>query len=292
MSEIVLSLSSDNVDKAIDEYTDRSSFSGSSDSNSSSSGSSSEGNTSDEYMSGVPGVPLEVLQEGLKTRFESGSKAGTSAPSSTVQDKEEEVVYSCATGIDSKTDDRKIELLKTWYQIPNELNPRLAVRGEWCCQPCFGIGIYEAYLLGGLRLPLNSFARELLTRLGLGVCQFNPNTWRLVVSMQVLWREVFKGNRPLTVDEFLYCYKPSEINQSLGFYQCTAKGKNYRLIKSLVISDRNWKTEFFFVSGFWAGRPIKVDKDPFPPYTGELGNLRPEGMFVPTLLFNFLFFYL
>ena len=221
---IVLSSSSDSADKAIDKYTDRSSFNGSSDSNSSS-GSSSEGNTTDEYTSGVPGVPLEVLQERLKTRFESESQAGTSAPSSTVQDEDEEVVYSCAIGIDSKTDDRKIELLKTWYQIPDKLNPRLAIRGEWCCRPRFGIGIYEAYLLGGLRLPLNSFARELLTRLGLGVCQFNPNAWRLVVSMQVLWREVFEGNRPLTVDEFLYCYKPSEINQSLGFYQFTAGGK-------------------------------------------------------------------
>ena len=170
MSEIVLSSSSDNVDKAINEYTDCSSFSGSNDSNSSSSGSSSEGNITVEYTSGVPGVPFEVLQEGFKTRFESGSKVGTSAPSSTVQDEEEEVVYSCAIGVDSKIDDRKIELLKTWYQIPDELNPRLAVRGEWCCQPCFGIGIYEAYLLGGLRLLLNSFARELLTRLGLGVC--------------------------------------------------------------------------------------------------------------------------
>ena len=137
--------------------------------------------------------------------------------------------------------------------------------------------------MGGLRLPLNSFARELLSRLGLGICQFNPNAWRLVVSMQVLWREVFEGNRPLTVDEFLFCYKPSEINQSLGFYQFTTRGKDYRLIKSLVTSDRNWKTEFFFVSGFGAGRPIEVDRDPFPPYTGELGNLRPEGMFVSTL---------
>ena len=89
---------------------------------------------------------------------------------------------------------------------------------------------------------------------------------------------MFEGNRPLTVDEFLYCYKPSEINQSLGFYQFTAKGKYYRLIKSLVTSDKNWKTEFFFVSSFWAGRPIEVDQDPFSPYTGELGNLCPEGM--------------
>ena len=135
MSEIVLSLSSDSVDKAIDEYTDPSSFSGSSDSNSigNGSGSSSEGNTTDEYTFGVPRVPLKVLQEGLKTRSESGSMAGTSAPSSTVQDEEVEVVYSCAIGVASKTDDRKIELFKTWYQIPDELNPRLAVRREWCC---------------------------------------------------------------------------------------------------------------------------------------------------------------
>ena len=176
--------------------------------------------------------------------------AGTSAPSSTVQDEEEEVVYSCAIGVVSKTNDRKLELFKKWYQIPDELSPRLVVRGEWCCQPHFGISIYEAYLLGRLRLPQNTFTRELLTRLGLGVCQFNPNAWRLIVSMQVLWREVFEGNCPLTMDELLYCHKPSEINQSLGFYQFTARGKDYRLIKSLVTSDRNWKTKFFFVSGF------------------------------------------
>ena len=60
MYEIVISSSSDSVDKAIDEYTDPSSFSGSGDSNSSGSGSgsSSEGNITDEYTSGVPGVPL------------------------------------------------------------------------------------------------------------------------------------------------------------------------------------------------------------------------------------------
>ena len=116
--------------------------------------------------------------------------------------------------------------------------------------PIFGIGIYKAYLLGGLRLPLNAFARELLTRLGLGVCQLNPNAWRLIVSMQVLWREVFKGDRRLTVDEFLFCYKPFEINQFQGFYQFTARGNECRLIKSLVSSDRNWKMEIFFIFGF------------------------------------------
>ena len=151
------------------------------------------------------------------------------------------------------------------------------------CQPHFGIGVYEAYLLGGLRLPLNAFARELLTRLGVGLCQLNPNAWRLIVSMQILWREVFEGDCPLTVDEFLFCYKPSEISQSRGFYQFTARRKDCRIIKSLVTSDRSWKTEFFFVSGLWAGRPADVGRDPFPPYTGELGNLRPEGMLTTTV---------
>lgn len=63
MSEIVLSSSSDNVDNTIDEYTNTSSFSGYNDSNSSGSGSgsNSEGNTKDEYESGVPGLPLEVV---------------------------------------------------------------------------------------------------------------------------------------------------------------------------------------------------------------------------------------
>ena len=121
----------------------------------------------------------------------------------------------------------------------------------------------------------------MLVRLGLGVCQLNPNAWRLVISMQILWKEVFGRDRPLTVDEFLYCYKPSEISQSKGFYQFTARGNDCRLIKSLATFDRRWKTKYIFVSGFWAGNPVDVGRDPFPPYTGDLGNLRPEGTSLP-----------
>ena len=163
------------------------------------------------------------------------SQAGTSSftPPSVRLDEEEVTVYRCAVDIPSKTDDQRLKNLREWYQIPNEFNPRLPVRGEWCCIPHFGIGVYEAYLLGGLRFPLNAFTRELLVRLGLGVCQFEPNAWRLIISMQILWTEVFGGDRPLTVDEFLYCYKPSEIHQSPGFYQFIARGRDYRLVKIL-----------------------------------------------------------
>ena len=93
------------------------------------------------------------------------------------------------------------------------------------------------------------------------------------------------------MNEFLFCYKPLEINQSLGFYQFTARGTNYRLIKSLASSNRNWKKEFFFVSDFWVGNLVDVGRDTFTPYTGDLRNLRLEGMPFPFSLL-FLPFYL
>ena len=56
MSEVVVSSSSNSIDKTIDEYHDFTSYSGSSSNNSSS------GNTMDEeYTSDVPRIPLEVL---------------------------------------------------------------------------------------------------------------------------------------------------------------------------------------------------------------------------------------
>ena len=65
MSETIISSSNNSIDKAIDEYHDSISFSGSS---SSTSNNNSGGNTIDEeYTSGVLRVPLEVFQELLRT---------------------------------------------------------------------------------------------------------------------------------------------------------------------------------------------------------------------------------
>ena len=83
-----MSLSGDSNERKIDEYHDESSFSGSSSSNSSDNSYSSGGNTTDEqYLFGVLGVPLEVLQEERSTRMAFGSFVGTStsAPLSTFQ---------------------------------------------------------------------------------------------------------------------------------------------------------------------------------------------------------------
>ena len=63
---------------------------------------------------------------------------GTSTSNSSSPPLDEvETMYNYAVGIPSKIDERRPAILRSWYQIPNDLNPRLAVRGEWWCEPHF-----------------------------------------------------------------------------------------------------------------------------------------------------------
>ena len=187
---------------------------------------------------------MEEFQE-LQRRMASGFGASSSRqPPSPPQDEEEDeedVIYSCAPEVASTLDAAKLKNLVDRYQIPRELNPRLPKAGEWCCSLSSGLGVYTSYILAGLRFPLNSFCRDLLHRLGIGPNQLNLNGWRTIVAMQVLWREALEGNCPITMDEFLYCYKPSEIKKSAGFYQFLSRGSYYSLIKGRSLSDRLWK---------------------------------------------------
>lgn len=81
---------------------------------------------------------------------------------------EVDIIYGCFIKILSRVDEKRFLMLRDKYQIPNKVNPHLAAPSEWCCTlNSLRVGIYEAYLLGGLRLPLNAFARELLHRLGI-----------------------------------------------------------------------------------------------------------------------------
>ena len=108
--------------------------------------------------------------------------------------------------------------------------------------------------------------------------------------MQVLWREALEGDCPITVDEFLYYYKPSEIKKSAGFYQFSSRGSYYSLIKGHSSYDKLWKIKYFIISGDWSGDPTDVGNAPFPPFTSPLGCLRPKGMF-PFHFISFLFIY-
>ena len=87
------------------------------------------------------------------------------------------------------------------------------------------------------------------------------------------------------MDEFLYCYKPSEIKKYVGFYQFSSRGPHFSLIKGRSSFDKLWKTEFFIISGNWARDPVYVNSAPFLSFTSPLGRLRPKGMYFSLLLF-------
>ena len=276
-----MSSSSSSLETEINEYRDV--YSGSGGSYKSGEGSTSRsGSSSDKhYSSRVPGIPLEEFQE-MQRRMASGAETSSSRePPSPPQDEEEEeenVIYSCALEVASTLDAFKLKVLVYTYKIPKEFKPCLPMEEEWCYSPSSGLRVYTFYLLAGFRFSLNSFCRGLFHRLGIGPNQLNPNGWRTIVAMQVLWHEALEGDCLITMDEFLYCYKPSKIKKSTGFYQFSFRGPHCSLIKGHSSSNRLWKTEFFIISRNWVGDPIGVSNAPFSPFTSPLGRLRPEGM--------------
>ena len=112
----------------MDEYHDESNSSSSS-SSSSGSGSSVSNSSNEHYSSGVP---LEVLQEKLRQRTATNSSAGpsfrvpTSIPSSS-EEEEKDILYCYVVGVPSRIDKKKLDSIRSWYQIPDDLNPHLAI---------------------------------------------------------------------------------------------------------------------------------------------------------------------
>ena len=106
MSE-VLSSSTNSIEKEIDEYHDDTSYSGSS----GSSHSSERSSTDEGYTSGVPGFPIEVIQEQLRKASGSQADSPSNVPPSDPID-EVETVYSCAVGVHSKMSEQRLNNLK------------------------------------------------------------------------------------------------------------------------------------------------------------------------------------
>ena len=114
--------------------------------------------------------------------------------------------------------------------------------------------------------------------MGITPSQLNPNGWRIIVAMQLLWRKFSEGNFQLTMDEFLFYYKSIKIPKLPGFFQFSPRYRTFKLIMSLSLFDRKWKSEFFFMYGFWIGDPIEVGRNTFPLLDCVRDRPRPEGM--------------
>ena len=99
------------------------------------------------------------------------------------------------------------------------------------------IGFYEVAFIAGLRLPLLTLHRRLVSYLGVSVSQIALNTWRIFIEAEVLWGQLSGGNRSLTLEEFFHYYKPQEIPRSKGFDNFVCLWAALRLISNMPNSN-------------------------------------------------------
>uniref|UniRef100_A0A2N9F5M2 Transposase (putative) gypsy type domain-containing protein n=1 Tax=Fagus sylvatica TaxID=28930 RepID=A0A2N9F5M2_FAGSY len=160
--------------------------------------------------------------------------------------------------------DEDIDRIRRRYQIPDDVVLRIPDADERACCPKYegDVAFYEADLRAGLRFPIQPFVRELLDYLSLAPGQINPNGWRTIIFCMVMWRVSSNGEEDLTVDEFLFCYKPVQIALSRGFWMFKNRDANSRVVQGLPSSNRIWKDGYFFVCGDnWERLPQEDPRD-------------------------------
>ena len=130
--------------------------------------------------------------------------------------------------------------LRAIYQIPDHIPICLPYKSEKCYYDGMDdVGVYEQALKAGLKFPLNSLKRELLQHLRLSVNQISLNAWRVFIAMEVLYGVMSDGARSLTVREFLYCYRPDEIDKSKGMYSFAPRKSVLKVIYETPDSNRD-----------------------------------------------------
>jgi hypothetical protein len=132
----------------------------------------------------------------------------------------------------SKIDQDNINRMRGRYQIPDDVVLRIPDLDERACCPKYegDVAFYEVDFQAGLRFPLQPFVRELLDYLSLAPGQVAPNGWQTIISCMVMWRVDSNGREDLTVDEFLFCYKPCHIALSSSFWTFKHRDTDTRIV--------------------------------------------------------------
>ena len=149
----------------------------------------------------------------------------------------------------SKFNEESLGRIRSRYQVPEDVVLRIPNSDEQACSHAEDVALYESTLTAGLHFPVQPFIRELLDFLSLAPGQVASNRWRVIISFMVMWKESNDGLDDITVEEFLYCFKPSQIAASPSFWTFRNKDNLVKLVEGLPSFNRGWKNGYFFVCG-------------------------------------------
>ncbi|XP_052294419.1 uncharacterized protein LOC127901343 [Citrus sinensis] len=157
------------------------------------------------------------------------------------------------------TTETEIEELRKEYLIPDDITLRLLGEDEVASKLSNGeTAIYLEMFDLGFRLPIQPYFARMLVRVGLSPGQLDPNGWRVLGGMYVVWAEQNKTEPCFKEFTHLYFCNEHGINHK-GWYYFMSKTKSRRIVLDFPGSCRGWKNKYFVVGGNW-GRDVELTK--------------------------------
>ncbi|XP_062088174.1 uncharacterized protein LOC133794788 isoform X2 [Humulus lupulus] len=147
----------------------------------------------------------------------------------------------------------ELTYLRRHYEIPDTISlhaPAKAERPDWHLPGW--VCLYELPFKEGLRFPIPRLVVELCEYHEISPEQLMPNSWRILMSLEVLCE---RHKITLGVADLLRAYYLKAHLNDKGRYQLTTRGKDPPLIISLKSGDKRWKDRYFFVPFVSLGLP-------------------------------------
>ncbi|KAL9453153.1 hypothetical protein AB3S75_008866 [Citrus x aurantiifolia] len=167
---------------------------------------------------------------------------------------------TCTTSFDELDD------LRLRYSIPGEIPLKVPVKKDAPSRPPRGyVTLFLESFKYGLRCPLQPYFARILNGLNLAPGQLNPNGWRVLSGLFILWDRCCQSEP--TVDEVKHLYQLKSSPKDAGWDYFQSSTKSRKPITDLPTGGGgNWKRKFFFSGGPW-GQVAQVDGKDFrvPP---------------------------
>ncbi|KAL9425706.1 hypothetical protein AB3S75_032631 [Citrus x aurantiifolia] len=167
---------------------------------------------------------------------------------------------TCMTTFDELAD------LRLRYSIPSEIPLKIPGKKDTPSRPPMGyVTLFLESFKYGLRCPLQPYFARILNGLNLAPGQLNPNGWRVLSSLLILWDRCCQSEP--TVDEVKHLYQLKSSPKDAGWYYFQSSTKSRKPITDLPTGGGGtWKRKFFFVGGPW-GQVAQIDGNDYrvPP---------------------------